>query len=118
MSKIDISEMTIGQLKEIGSLLAQQPENTPNNRPTAFVVGKCYFIRTVTYHSVGRLLAIFPEELVLEDASWVADSGRFHTALKTGQLDEVEPFIDAAIIARGGIIDATVWSHDLPKVQK
>ena len=81
---------------------------------TAFEIGKQYFIRTATYHSVGRLVKVFPNELVLENASWVADSGRFNNALKTGELNEVEPFVAPVIIARGGIIDATEWNHDLP----
>ena len=53
-----------------------------------------------------------------EQASWVADSGRFHNALKDGTLNEIEPFISDVIINRGGIIDVTEWIHDLPKNQK
>lgn len=77
-------------------------------------IGKSYFIRTATYHCVGRLIRILPTEFVLEDASWVADSGRWHNALKTGQLSEVEPFVSNLTVFRGGCIDATEWLHPLP----
>lgn len=88
------------------------------NQTTAFVTGKSYFIRTATYHCTGRLIAIYPNELELEDAAFIADSGRFHDALKTGQFDEVEPFVENLIVSRSGIIDATPWTHELPRDQK
>lgn len=83
----------------------------------AFVVGSSYFIRTVTYHQVGRVAAIDGPFLILEDASWVADSGRFMQAIKDGNLNEVEPVGDA-IVSVGSIVDAFPWVHELPKEQK
>ncbi len=80
-----------------------------------WVVGRAYFIRTVTMHVVGRLVSVCERELVLEDAAWVADSGRFNNALKTGALAEVEPFVDSVIVGRGSIVDATEWRHALPR---
>lgn len=112
----DINDLTFRQIKEIHTLAQQIQTQQPTS--TAFELGKSYFIRTATYHVVGRLIAIYPEELVLEEASWVADSGRFHTALKTGELNEVEPFVNPCIVFRGGGIDATEWSHPLPGKQK
>jgi hypothetical protein len=91
------------------------PENT---KQSAFEIGKNYFIRTATYHVTGRLTAIFDNELVLEDAASIADSGRFNKALTTGQFVEVEPFISPVIVSRGGIIDATEWTHELPRTVK
>lgn len=82
-------------------------------------IGKNYLIRTVTMIDTGRLVAVTPGELVLEDAAWIADTGRFADALKTGKLNEVEPFPEGqVIIGRGSIIDATIWVHDLPRIQK
>ena len=104
----------------INNLTEKQNQSVTNaDLPeSAFVIGEKYFIRTATYHSIGRLIAIYPNELMLEDAAWIADSGRFHDALKTGTLSEVEPFVSDLIVSRGGIIDATVWAHDLPLEQK
>lgn len=83
-------------------------------------VGQCYLIRTVTYHVLGRLAWVGPTELVLEDASWVADSGRWHEALAKGVLSEVEPAPapGAAIVGRGAIVDAYPWHHPLPRIAK
>ena len=58
----------------------------------SFDVGKSYLIRSVTMYYTGRLASVTDTDLVLEDAAWIADTGRFATALKTGELNEVEPF--------------------------
>jgi hypothetical protein len=111
---IDINQLTLGQIKEIQALAASpaQPQST------AYEVGKCYLIRTATYHVVGRLARITDSDLVLENASWVADSGRFHNALRDGKLNEVESFVRPVIVSRGGLIDGTEWIHPLPDAQK
>jgi len=83
-------------------------------KQSAFVIGKKYFIRTATYHVVGKLEYIHPKELVLSSASWIADSGRFNAALVSGEFQEIEPFVNNVIVSRGGIIDATEWTHELP----
>ena len=87
-------------------------------KPSAFVIGKKYFIRTATYHVVGRLDEIYKNELVLSSASWIADSGRFNAALTSGNFEEIEPFVNDVIVSRGGIIDATEWDHELPSQVK
>ena len=83
-----------------------------------FETGKIYFIRTVTMHLVGRIKDFTDKEILLSDASWVADSGRFHNALRDGTLNEVEPFVNDVMINRNCIIDLTEWSHKLPIEQK
>ena len=82
-----------------------------------FEVGEKYFIRTVTMHVVGKLEKMDDKELLLSSCAWVADSGRFHNALKDGTLSEVEPFVDDVIVNRTAVIDATKWRHALPLVQ-
>jgi hypothetical protein len=78
-------------------------------------IGEKYFIRSVTYHYVGRLVSIDDKELVLEAASWVADSGRWNEALMlTKPLSEVEQYPDPVLVARTAIVDATKWRGGLP----
>src|SRR3990167_9653739 len=55
------------------------------------LVGMKLFIRTVTYHMTGKVVKRMGAFIQLEDAAWIADSGRFSTALKEGELNEVEP---------------------------
>lgn len=105
------------ELKELKELM-DFGKNQNLSQTHSFEVGKNYFIRTVTYHHIGKLVNVTDTDLVLESASWVADSGRFYTALSTGDLDEIEPFVNPVIVNRGAIIDATVWDFDLPKEQK
>ena len=82
-------------------------------------MGQKYFIRTVTHHITGRLVGIDTHELVLEDAAWIADDGRFADALKNGTFKEVEPFPDGmVVVGRGSIIDGCYWNHELPREQK
>ena len=45
---------------------------------TAFEVGKAYLIRTVTFYYTGKLSRITSKELILEDAAWIPDTGRFN----------------------------------------
>jgi hypothetical protein len=80
-------------------------------------VGEKLFLRTVTYHLVGRVERILGNFFQLSDASWVADSGRFMQAIKQGQLNEVEPIGDAWI-NMDTVTDFYRWNHDLPDRQK
>jgi len=81
-------------------------------------IGKNYLIRTVTMIQLGKLKRVTGQELVLSEASWVADTGRFNEALEKGTLKEVEMFQRDVIVGRGGIIDATEWLAELPKSTK
>jgi hypothetical protein len=84
---------------------------------TAFQIGQNYLIRTVTMIDTGRVVAINKHEIVLEDAAWIADTGRFADAIASCKFDEVEPFPDGqVIIGRGSIIDA-VRINTLPRKQ-
>ena len=82
-----------------------------------FQIGASYYMRTVTYHLVGTVKQIIGKFLVLKDASWVADSGRFMNAIKEGTLSEVEP-VGTAYISTDAITDAFPWTHKLPDKQK
>jgi hypothetical protein len=78
-----------------------------------FKPGDKLFIRTVTYHQLGEVEAVDDGFVKLKEASWVADSGRFHTALETGTLAEVE-YVGTAYVNVGTIVDVFPWEHALP----
>ena len=89
-----------------------------SNASAPWKVGENYFIRTVTHHYTGKLAAVHAQELVLTDAAWIADDGRFMQAVASGQFNEVEPYPDGdVIIGRGSILDATIISA-VPRSQK
>lgn len=113
--KPTLNEMTIGEAREIAALF------TPKDQPetTAFEVGKNYFIRTVTHHYTGKLVELHRRELVLINAAWIADDGRFADAMKAEAFNEVEPWPadKRVIIGRDTVLDATVIDK-LPRNQK
>jgi len=80
-------------------------------------VGHCFFIRTVTYHLVGKVTKRIGHFLQLEQASWVADSGRFMNAIKEGKLNEVEP-VGQAFVNLESVTDMFPWKHSLNIGQK
>jgi len=99
----------------MGKIKNKRSKKTNNS---AYVVGRSYFVRTVTHYYTGRLLAVYDDALVLGDAAWIADTGRFGAALASGSLNEVEPYPDKVIVSRGAIVDACVWLHPLPRGAK
>jgi len=88
------------------------------NNSHSFKVGEAYLIRTVTMHYTGRVVNVTDSDVELTDAAWIADTGRFHDALKSGKLQEVEPYVHNVVVSRGCIVDFTLWQHDLPRTQK
>lgn len=111
---MDINEMKVGDVLAIVSALKGQPDDRG-----FWNVGKKYFIRTVTHHHAGELVAVGKHEIVLKNASWIADDGRFTVALETCEFDEVEMFPAGrnVLIGRGSIIDA-VEIDTIPTSQK
>lgn len=123
MSIIDVSDLTLRQIREIQNLLPPVAPPVPAYEPqglpaSPYHVGDAVFIRTVTYHYTGRISAIYPGEISLAEAAWIADSGRFSVALATGTLSEVEPYPAGVVISRGSIVDVSPWMHPLPRVAK
>jgi hypothetical protein len=88
------------------------------------LTGKKVFVRTVTNYYTGRLVSTataagsVQDFLHLEEAAWVADTGRFADALKTGKLNEVEPFPGDCWVSTGAVVDISEWHHELPRTQK
>ena len=80
-----------------------------------FTVGQAYLIRTVTHYYTGRIEKVNSAELLLSDAAWIADTGRYSDSLQSGTLNEIEPIVGSLILSRGAIVDAAPWSHSLPR---
>lgn len=109
---MNLDDLTLGQLKQLqtfGGGITREP---------IAEVGKAYFIRTVTHHYTGRCVRSNPDWLELEEAAWIADDGRFNEFLKTGNANEVEPFVNSVRIPIGCIIDLTEWQHALLRAVK
>ena len=96
----------------------QVPAAPPQKPERPLTVGNAVFIRTVTHHYTGRVAEVTAEDVILTDAAWIADDGRFNAALVNGAFNEIEPFPGPVQIGRGAIIDATLWTHPLPRAVK
>lgn len=112
---MDINSLTIGEVKELKQMFGGGCVSETSH---PFQVGKAYLVRAVTLYYIGILKSVGQHELVFYSASWVADTGRYHDALKTGKLNEVEPIIGDLIVGRGSIVDMVEWAHKPPKEQK
>ena|ERR1700761_2679638 len=107
-------DLTIGEARQLASMFS----GSNNQQVETWEVGKNYLIRTVTMIDTGKLVAVGPQELVLESAAWIADTGRFAGALQSVEFNEVEPFPEGrVIIGRGSVIDA-IQIPSLPRKQK
>lgn len=78
-------------------------------------MGASVFIRTISMYYTGKVLELTAEFIVLEDAAWIADTGRFSSALTDGVLGEVEPYPDPVSVNRAHVLDVTRWGHALPR---
>jgi hypothetical protein len=79
--------------------------------------GSTVLIRTVTMTLTGRVVRRDKEFIELEDPAWIADTGRFADALRTGNLNEVEPTESNVLVGIGSIVDVWHWEHALPRTQ-
>lgn len=100
------------------SLIKLLDDSGKGSSDLPFEVGEKYFIRTVTHYAVGLLKEIRGGFLVLENASWIPDTGRFNEFLKSGEASEVEPVKGLYRVAIGAIIDAFDFDNKLPNKVK
>jgi hypothetical protein len=112
MSK-QIVELTGEQIE----MLKEKGQEITELKDLDFFVGKAWLFRTVTYFTVGTVTQRIGNFLLLSDASWVADTGRFMSTIKNGTLNEVEP-VGIQGLNLDAVVDFFPWIHKLPTDQK
>jgi len=111
-----IDELITGLFDELGQKL-EEKSGEPGRHP--YPVGSPVFIRSVTMYYTGVLVEVYPQELVLEEAAWIPETGRFADALKKATFGEVEPFpVGRVVIGRGAIVDCCQLAGSPPREQK
>lgn len=119
---MDIDKLTIGEARAIAAVVRGLCSGTTEcGGPTHSIQpGANVFIRTVTHYYTGHVDSVTDSDIVLSDAAWIADTGRFADALESGKFGEVEPYPKGvlAVVSRGAILDWSTWAHDLPRKQK
>ena len=84
-----------------------------------FELGKQYLVKTATDYFTG-ICVQEGADCLLDKAAWIADTGRFADAMRTGEFLEIEPYPDGVLVRvhAGAIISSCVWPHPLPRAQK
>ena len=107
---------------ELGQSIEDFMSSSLNNALTPkspFEIGKSYLLRTITMVDIGRVSKICGKFIIMEDASWIADTGRFYECLQKSDIfAEVEPFKHPLIVNTEAIVDATLWPYKLPTEPK
>ena len=116
---MDLNKLSFEQLQKEVETLSNKKNVVTVKKVGVWEVGKNYVIRTVTMIDVGKLIEVTDNELVLENASWIADTGRWNVFLKEGKYNESEPFPDGkVIVGRSAIIDAVLWNFGSVRLVK
>lgn len=125
---INVNELTIAQVKEIAAMFPNQApslslasatiESIADTSSAPVEIGKSYLFRTVTHIEVGKVKSVHGNFITLEQASWIADTGRYHDCLAKGVFNEVEPYPETTTINAASLINYAPWSHALPTEQK
>ena len=103
---MNLNDITLGQVNELKRLFLKN--SIPQQEDCPFEIGENYLIRTVTFTLTGKVKSKTNQFLVLSDADWIADTGRFSEALENSdKFNEVEPFKHDCIVSKGSIVDAT-----------
>ena len=90
------------KLEELLQIVSGKPQNVMSG-----MIGRNVFIRSVTFHYIGKVEKIVGEFVELSNAAWIADSGRFSDALKKEDFSEVEPYPNPVWINVSSIVDFT-----------
>lgn len=95
------------------------PEYVSANPLSPIRVGNPVLIITVTRYYTGRIVGVTDSEILIEDAAWIADTGRFFDAFRDGELSEFEAYPDGVVsVARGCIVDVSTWPKALVRGKK
>ena len=81
-------------------------------------IGEKMLFRLVTYFWVGRVKKIVGNLIFLEQASWVADTGKFSDFIETGEAEELEFVGDGSGFNAQAIVDFHKFKHNLPTCSK
>lgn len=115
---MDIEELTLGQIRELQSLFANQANQSQT--PQHPLVGKNVIVRTVTMIYTGKLDHTTNDSLVLVDCSWIPETDRYMQFVAEGSVKECEPYPDGlpVYINKGALLDLCELKKDLPRSQK
>ena len=113
---MNIDELTIGEAKKIAGMFSEGLDSEVSKAMKK--VGDKVFIRTLTYHYIGRVIEETPAYIKLGAVVWVADSGQFTKTIQEGSLSEIEIIDVDTYIMKSNIVDVIEWRHPIPTQRK
>ncbi len=121
--KMNIDDLTIRDARKFVNVLGSIPSADTDASDSPLQVGKTVFIRRAgEYHYLGKILEVTSDQIILSDASWVADSMRlydfFQRGLETPGI-EIEPFVgdNVTVSILRAKSEVSLWPHKLPSAQ-
>jgi len=114
--KMNINDLTLGQIKEIKTLLGE----APTKQSSAYPVGKNVIVRTITMIYTGVLEQVTETDFILRQCAWIPETGRYAEFVEKGVVNECEPYPEDLIvyINRGAYLDMCELKATLPRSQK
>ncbi len=79
-------------------------------------IGNSYLFHTHLGIWLGRVVHIEPDEVTLDECSWIADQGRMGACVRNGTYNECEFVGNGVVVPRNAI--KVPWRHALPKADK
>jgi hypothetical protein len=76
-------------------------------------IGKAYKIHTHLGIWLGRVVHVDPDEITLDQCSWIADEGSMEECTRNGKIVSSDFIGDGVIVPRQGV--KIPWQHELPK---
>lgn len=116
----DLNKLSFKDLKVEVEKLEKQKTKVTVKTQGFYQLGEPYLIRTVTMIYTGRIIKLSDKELVITEACWIPDTGRWQQACEKGTFDEVEPYPKETevIINREAVLDLFKINFELPRNQK
>lgn len=103
---------------ELIKALLNEENSQPSERRVPFQIGDKILACTVTRYFTGRVANVLDRFIQLEDAAWIADTGRYMSAIENGTFNEIEPIFGEHWVNMDTIVDFTKLSITLPRKQK
>lgn len=122
MNKKELMQKKLKIEKQLKDMEKEEHNMLRDQSNHFFNIGENYLIRTVTFTYLGNLMGVGEKEILIGDASWIANTGRFSNMLKEGvtvqDKSQIEPCNADIVIGRGAIVDMIPYNHELPTKQK
>lgn len=102
------------EVKDLSIEDIQKLDMGNGNNASFLVVGKFYFIMTVTHYFLGECVANNSMEIKLKaGVSWIPDTGKLSNFFETGKPQDFEVLPHDSIINRNAVVWISEWHKKL-----